>query len=79
MAKADLKRAAGVGTSDFAAKLDLASLKAEENKIYIGKWKSASSFLSELSNIIYDDDDIKTKSVSHWLLRLMRLKVVDLF
>ena len=35
--KADLKNAAGVDTSKFAAKSDLASLKTEVDKIDVGK------------------------------------------
>ena len=37
LAKADLKKATGVDTSDFAKKIDLASSKSEIDKLYIGK------------------------------------------
>ena len=50
--KADLKGATGVDTSNLAAKLDLARLKAEVDKIDIDELKTAPVDLSKLSNIV---------------------------
>ena len=44
--KADLKRATGADMSNLAAKLDLASLKAEADKIDIDKLKTVPVDLS---------------------------------
>ena len=52
MQQADLKGAAGVDTSNLAAKSDLARLKAEVDKIDIGKLKTAHADLSKLSNVV---------------------------
>ena len=41
--KADLKNTAGVGTSKFAKKVDLANLKPDVDKIYIDKLKNVPS------------------------------------
>ena len=53
--KVDLKQAAGVDTSDLTAKLDIASSKVEVDKTHIGKQKITSSYLRELSNVVYND------------------------
>ena len=53
--KADLKNATGVDTSKLAAKSDLASLKAEVDKIVIGKLKTVPVDLSKLSNVVNKD------------------------
>ena len=53
--KADLKNAAGVGTSKLTAKSDLASLKAEVDKIDIGELKTVPVNLSKLSNVVNND------------------------
>ena len=59
MQQADLKGAAGVDTSNLAAKSDLARLKAEVDKIDIGKLKTAHADLSRLSNVVNNDVVIK--------------------
>ena len=59
MQQADLKGAAGVDTSNLAAKSDLARLKAEVDKIDIGKLKTAHADLSKLSNVVNNDVVIK--------------------
>ena len=46
--KADLKNAAGVDTSDFAKKTDLAYLKSDVDKLDIDKLKNVPSGLSSL-------------------------------
>ena len=46
---ADLKGAAGVDTSNLASKSDLASLKAEEDKIHVGKLKTVPVDLASLA------------------------------
>ena len=48
--KADLKGATSVDTSNLAAKLDLASLKAQENNIDVDKIEIVLAYLSKLSN-----------------------------
>ena len=48
--KADLKNAAGVDTSDFAKKTDLANMKFEVDKLDIDKLKNMSSNLSNLKS-----------------------------
>ena len=53
--KADLKSARGVDTSELAAKSDLASLKAEIDKIDICKLKTVPIDLSKLSNVVNND------------------------
>ena len=59
MQQADLKGAAGVDTSNLAAKSDLARLKAEVDKIDISKLKTAHADLSKLSNVVNNDVVIK--------------------
>ena len=49
-AKADLKIAIGIDTSSFALKLNLASLKAEVDNIYVEKLKNVSTNLSNLKS-----------------------------
>ena len=48
--KADFKNAAGVDTSDFAKKTDLANLKADVNKLEMDKLKNVPSNLSNLKS-----------------------------
>ena len=48
--KLDLKNAAGVDTSKLVEKCELASLKAERNKIDLDKPKNVPVDLSKLSN-----------------------------
>ena len=47
--KTDFKKVTGVDTSKLAGKSDLASLKAEMDKIDIGKLKTFPTDLSKLS------------------------------
>ena len=53
--EAVLKGLASVNTNDLAAKLDLASLKAEVNKIDINKLNTVPADLSKFSNIVNID------------------------
>ena len=64
--KADLKNATGVDTSTLAAKSDLASLKAEIDKIDVEKLKTVPIDLSKLSNVI--NNDVVKKTVSDILV-----------
>ena len=53
--KSDLKKATGVDTSNLAAKPELASLKAEVDKIDIYKLKTLPVDLYKLSNVVEND------------------------
>ena len=53
--KADLKETTKVDRSNLAAKLDLASLKAEVDKIDIGKLKTVFVDVSKLSNEVNNE------------------------
>ena len=53
--KGDLKGATGVDTSNVAAKSDLASLKAEVDKIDVDKLKTAPVDFSKLSNLVNNE------------------------
>ena len=64
--KADLKNATGVDTSKLAAKSDLASLKAEVDKIDIGKLKTVPVDLSKLSNVV--NNNVVKKTVYNKLI-----------
>ena len=59
-AKADLKGATGVDKSNLAAKYNFASLKAEVDKMYIDKVKTAPVDLSKLSNVVNNEVIKKT-------------------
>ena len=59
--KADLKETAKVDRSNLAAKLDLASLKAEVDKIAIGKLKTVFVDVSKLSNEV-NNEIVKKKT-----------------
>ena len=50
--KAELKNATGIATSTFVLKSDLASLKAEVDKIDVCKLKTFPVDLRELSNVV---------------------------
>ena len=50
--KADFKNAAGVDTSDFARKTDLANLKSDVDKLDIDKLKNLPTNLSSLKSKI---------------------------
>ena len=80
--RADFKKSAGANasnfTSDFAAKLDLASLKAEVDKIDIGKLKTVHFNFYELSNVV-DNDLVKKLCLINQSLRLTLLILVHLF
>ena len=58
--KTDLKKATGIDTSKLAAKSDLASLKAEVEKIDIDNLKPFPIDLSKLSNIVNNNIVKKT-------------------
>ena len=58
--KAELKNATGVDTCKLAAKSDLASLKAEVDKIDVGKLKTVPVDLSKLRNVVNNDVVKKT-------------------
>ena len=58
--KTDLKNVTGDDTSKLAANSDLASLKAEIDKIYVGKLKTIPIDLSKLSNVVNNDVVKKT-------------------
>ena len=53
--KAELKNPTGVDTLKLAAKSDLPSLKAEDAKIDVKKWKTVPVDLSKISNIVNND------------------------
>ena len=53
--KAYFKNATGIDTSKLAAKSDLASLKAEVEKLDINKLVSVSVDLSKLDHVLKDD------------------------
>ena len=53
--KADLKNAAGVGTSKVAEKVDLVSLKSNVDKLDIDKVAHVHVGLSKLSNVVKND------------------------
>ena len=50
--KLDLENESGLDTSKLAAKSDLASLKAEVDKIDVDKLKTVSIDLSKLTNVL---------------------------
>ena len=58
--KGDLRNATGVDTSKSAAKSDLASLKAEVDKIDVDKLKTVPVDLSKISNAVNNDVVKKT-------------------
>ena len=53
--KRDLKKVTHVGTSSFALKTNLASLKTEVNKLDIDKLKPIPNDLAKLSNVVKND------------------------
>ena len=58
--KADLKNATGIDTSKLAAKSDLASLKAEVDKLDIDKLIPVPLDLRKLSDLVKNDVNKKT-------------------
>ena len=59
--KTDLKNVSHVDVSSFALKSNLASLKAEVDKIDADKLKTVSVDLAKLSNVVKNDVTKKTK------------------
>ena len=59
--KTNFKKATGIDTSNLAFKLNLATLKAEVDKIYVDKLKTVPIDLSKLSNVV--DDEVVKKTV----------------
>ena len=53
--KTDFKNGTGTDTSKLSAKSDLASLKAEVDKLDIGKWIPVPIDLSKLSDVVKND------------------------
>ena len=53
--KSDLKKATGIDTSNIALKSNLASLKAELDKIDVDKLKAVPVDLIKLSNVVNND------------------------
>ena len=72
--KSWLKRNDGLDTSNLATKSDLASLKAEVDKVDLDTLKNIPADLSNLSNIV--DKDVGKNCVwwTGWSQRLMLLK-----
>ena len=60
-AKADLKNAINVDTSQFAKKADFATLKSDIDKLDIGKLKTAPVDLNKLSDIVKNEAVKKTE------------------
>ena len=58
--KTDLENAAGIDTSNSALKSNLASLKAEVDKIDVDKLNTAPVDLSKVSNVVNNDVVKKT-------------------
>ena len=71
--KVDLKNEAGVDTSKFAKKVDLASLKSNVNKLDIDKVKNVPNKLNNLKHKVYNLDVHKLVPV---LIDLSRLSDV---
>ena len=59
--KSDLKKSTSVGTSKFAKKVDLVSLKSDVDELDIDKLKTVLVDLCKLSNIL--DNDVVRKAV----------------
>ena len=71
--KSDFKNAAGADTSDFAKKVDLASLKSDIDKIGIDKLKK---LLMGLSNLKSKVDKINIDMLTPAFLDLSGLSVI---
>ena len=83
--KADLKNATGVGTSKFAKKVDLASLKSNVDKLDIAKLKNVPTSLSNLKSNVDKLDvdklglillDLSNKDVVKKMYIMLRLKIL---
>ena len=59
-AKFDLKNTTGVNTSEFARKVDSASLKSDVDKLDFGKLETYPTDLNKLSNLTENDITKKT-------------------
>ena len=59
--KTDLKKATGVDASEFAQKIDLASLDLHVDELETAKLKTVSADLSKLSNVVNNDFVKKTE------------------
>ena len=68
--KRDLKNATGIDTSKLAAKSDLASVKAEVDKIDIDKLKTVPIDFSKLSNVAKNQTVEKLCMINHLLVDL---------
>ena len=67
---------AGVNTSYFAKKFDLANLKSHIDKLDIVKWKSTTIDLSKLGNVV--NNDVVKKDVYDELVRKVNeLQIYD--
>ena len=67
---------AGVNTSYFAKKFDLANLKSYIDKLDIVKWKSTTIDLSKLGNVV--NNDVVKKDVYDELVRKVNeLQIYD--
>ena len=71
--KADLKGAAGVNTSKFTQKLDLANLKPDAEKLDIDKLKNV---LTNLRNLKSKEDKLRTEKLVSVPADLSKLCVV---
>ena len=71
--KADLKGAAGVNTSKFTQKLDLANLKPDAEKLDIDKLKTV---LTNLRNLKSKEDKLRTEKLVSVPSDLSKLCVV---
>ena len=71
--KADLKNATGVDTSNFAKKVNLASLKFEVNKLHIDKLKNLPTGLNSLKSKV---DKLKVDKLVPVLVDLSKLSDV---
>ena len=69
-AKVDLKNAAGVDTSKFAKKIDIANLKSDVDKLDIDKLKSVTKNLSNLKSKVDKLDVDKLVPVLVYLRKL---------
>ena len=61
----DLENVAGIDLSKLAAKSNLASLKAEVDKIDVDKLKSVPIYLSKLSNLV-KNEVVKKLCMINW-------------
>ena len=68
--KRDLKNATGIDTSKLAAKSDLASVKAEVDKIDIDKLRTVPIDFSKLSNVAKNQPVEKLCMINHLLVDL---------